>query len=352
MMKRSVRPDSLAVLLPLFVQSLLTVAVCPAATYTVDATGGAQAATIQAGIGMAAAGDTVLVLPGVYAENVILKSGVALRSRDGFAHTTIDGGMGRCIEAQRCATGSRIVGFTLTSDGAYDGGGVRVFDHTEIEIAHNQFLDNRVDFSGAGIWVQRYSNASIHDNRFENTSSHLAAAIAVVVFSSADIRNNVFLNNESAAHGAAIGVHESHVVVVENLFLHNRSAGDSGTVDFYKATGKVYNNTFIGNSGSATGASALAIRDGVSRVSVARNIFAGQTGGPALLTETCQQISCNIFWQNELDYTGDCPQIDRDGNVRLDPLLISSRPGCLAADSPCLTFSCGPVGNLAVGGCE
>jgi len=330
---------------------LLAATLVSAATIVVDLSDGGHAITIQAAVGLAAAGDTVLVLPGVYAENIILASGVTLRSRDGFTDTIIDGQGGKCVEARRCAAGTRVVGFTLTNGGSFEGGGVAVFDNTEIEIAHNLIINHKVEFGGAGVWVQRHSHAMIHHNRFENTSSHLASAIAVIVYSSADIRHNEFVNNESEAHGAAIGAHESHLVVVDNFFLNNRSGGDSGTVDFFKSAGQVFNNTFIGNSGGPAGASALAIRDDASMVSVARNLFVRQTGGPALLTETCQPVSCNIFWENETDHGGVCPPIDQDGNIVADPALISEFQGRVAPDSPCMSLDCGHVGNLAVSGC-
>lgn len=333
------------------VTPLLAVTLVSAATIVVDPSDGGHAITIQAGIGLAAAGDTVLVLPGVYAENIVLASGVALHARDGFADTIIDGQGGKCIEARRCAAGTRVVGFTLTNGGTFEGGGVAVYDNTEIEIAHNLIINQKVEFGGAGVWVQRYSHAMIHHNRFEKTSSHLASAIAVIVYSSADIRHNEFVNNESAAHAAAIGAHESHLVVVNNLFANNRSGGDSGTVDFFKSSGQVFNNTFIGNSGGPAGASALAIRDDASMVGVARNLFVNQTGGPALLTEACQPVFCNIFWENETDHGGVCPPIDQDGNIVADPHLIPGPQGRVAPDSPCLSLYCGPVGKRAGAGC-
>ncbi len=332
--------------------TLLMACAASGTTIVVDPTGGGDTATIQQGLGRSAAGDTVLVLPGVYPENLILKSGVTLLARDGYTDTIIDGQGGKCVEAQHCASGTRVIGFTLTNGGTREGGGVRVFNNTEIEIAHNLIINHKVEFGGAGVWIQRHSHARIHHNRFEKTSSHLASAIAVIVYSSADIRNNVFADNKSEAHGAAIGVHESHVVVVDNLFLNNRSAGDAGTVDFFKSTGLVSNNTFIGNSGGVDGASALAVRDPASRVCVTRNLFANQTGGPALLTETCQPVSCNIFWQNDADHGGECAPIDQDGNIIADPKLMPGHPGRYQADSPCLQLFCGPVGSLATVGCQ
>lgn len=320
---------------------------CMATTITVNPTGAGSAVTIQEGLCQAAVGDTVLVWPGVYAENIVHRSGVTLLSRSGHHETIIDGQGGKCIKADHCASGTRVVGFTLSNGGSLEGGGVWVVNNSEIEIAHNLVINHNVEFGGAGVWVQRYSHALIHHNRFENTTSHLASAIAVIVFSSADIRNNVFANNTSAAHGAAIGTHKSHVVVVENLFINNQSAGDAGTVDFFKSTGQVFNNTFVGNSGGPDGASGVAVRGATSHVSITRNLFANHTGGPVLLTESCQEVTCNIFWQNSTHYAGLCPPIGQEGNLETDPLLIAGENGRFEAQSPCQTSLCGHVGNLS-----
>ena len=81
-----------------------------AATISVDAAGAGDTTTIQAGLDLAAAGDTVVVWPGTYAENLIHRSGVDLRSRDGADVTTIDGRGGRCFKVDRCGPGTRVSG--------------------------------------------------------------------------------------------------------------------------------------------------------------------------------------------------------------------------------------------------
>ena len=61
-----------------------------AVTYTVDWAGGGDFLTIQAGVDVAAYGDTVYVLEGVYNEQVLVKNGVALLG-EGADCTVIDG---------------------------------------------------------------------------------------------------------------------------------------------------------------------------------------------------------------------------------------------------------------------
>lgn len=68
----------------------------------VDPGGGGDATTIQDGLDLAEAGDVVLVAPGIYHEDIVMKSGVELASRSGADVTTIDPGVVEGILCERC----------------------------------------------------------------------------------------------------------------------------------------------------------------------------------------------------------------------------------------------------------
>lgn len=87
--------------------------------------------TIQSGIDAAAAGDVVLVAPGTYAERIVLKPGVTLRSVGDDAkgklgskraeQTIIDGGKEQHAAAGvEMAEGATLDGFTVRNVGSYD----------------------------------------------------------------------------------------------------------------------------------------------------------------------------------------------------------------------------------------
>ncbi len=323
-----------------------------AATITVDPHGSGDHLNIQDALFAAQHGDEVVVMPGVYLENLIMTSGVRLSSLEGPEHTIIDGQGHKCFEAVQCAPGTAVIGFTVTNGGSMQGGAFWVFDNSYLEIADNVISNCRVGYEGAGVHAQRYSYANIHGNQFHNNSSPMTAAISVIVHSSADIRSNVFRENSSENRGAAIGVHESHVEVVDNFFVDNRGGVTTGNVDFYKATGLVSNNVFQGNTSTEAGASCVAIRHASSRVTVVRNVFAHNPGGPALLTVACQAVSCNIFWGNTSNYAGLCPPVGQDNNIEADPRLCAEHPGFLMTDSPGRAIKCGPIGFSNCSECD
>jgi pectin methylesterase-like acyl-CoA thioesterase len=75
-----------------------TVTVCPSGPQACDH------GTIQAGIDAAGAGDTVLVFPGVYTEQVTPRSSVMLASRDGAEVTTITASEGPVVTGTHVAS--------------------------------------------------------------------------------------------------------------------------------------------------------------------------------------------------------------------------------------------------------
>ena len=88
------------------VSSGVPITVCPEGPPTCDY------ATIQDGIDAAGAGETVLVHAGIYSENLVLRSGVALRSSDDPPSTTITALQGPVISGTSVLSGL-VEGFTI-----------------------------------------------------------------------------------------------------------------------------------------------------------------------------------------------------------------------------------------------
>ncbi len=75
--------------------------------------------TVQAGLNAAQTGDTVVVAPGTYVENLLWpdRAGISLRSEQGASVTFLDGGRNETVLGLYHAsidTTTRIQGFTIT----------------------------------------------------------------------------------------------------------------------------------------------------------------------------------------------------------------------------------------------
>ncbi len=79
-------------------------------------------ATIQGAIDASSPPDTVIVAPGSYAENLVLKDGVIVRSSDGRELTTISSAVSPVVSASGVCDLTRLSGFTVDGQGTSSAG--------------------------------------------------------------------------------------------------------------------------------------------------------------------------------------------------------------------------------------
>jgi hypothetical protein len=156
-------------------------------------------------------GDTVLVYPGTYFENVnfngknITLASLNLITGDpGYiVSTIIDGNQsGSCIRVISGENGNVIQGFTLQGGGGYiHGGGINIKDGINIHVINCIIKDNKVDGAGGGI---RYSNSSVYLSGVTIKNNHAygpGGGISLVTYSTIEFdsvnRCNIYLNYAS-----------------------------------------------------------------------------------------------------------------------------------------------------------
>lgn len=83
-------------LLVTFLVTMMFASTCLSTTYIVSKNGGGQFTSINAGINAASTNDTVLVLPGIYKENVNLNKNIVLMG-SGYENTVVVADTGRAI---------------------------------------------------------------------------------------------------------------------------------------------------------------------------------------------------------------------------------------------------------------
>src|SRR5689334_7883385 len=137
--------------------------------------------TIQAAINAAQPGDTVLVAPGTYFENINFEGkAITVTSSNGPSVTTIDGGGLDSVVTLTSGegNGSVLKGFTIThGNSTFNAGGIQIDSSSPI-IDGNVVVNNQTCDSGAGMQV---------------------------LFSSAIVRNNTITNNFRAGCSGGVG---------------------------------------------------------------------------------------------------------------------------------------------------
>jgi len=264
-----------------------------------------------------AAGDIIIVRPGVYEENVVFPGkAITLKSEMGPERTIIDG----CQFYTSTVTfdkqeGSDTVleGFTITNGRGDNGGGISCWSSSPT-IRRNIIRGNRsakrddiTDGHGGGIYCS--SSSSVIDS-------------------------NIICNN-CAEHGGGIyglgDLQISNNLIIENYVIESiyepwswkgRFSAGAG-IEIYGKTGTIINNTIIENTSNVEGGSGYGIYCGSTILQVANTIIRDnqkELAGPSLA------YYCNI----KGGYPG-------TGNIDIDPGFVGSHDhDChLSFESPC-----------------
>lgn len=268
---------------------------------------------IQTALDAASVGDTVLVAPGTYFENLVLgpsEAGVTLRSSSGAANTIIDGGgRGSVIYANEAPASVTIDGFTL-QNGREEicefvswprGGGITALHSSKLRIENSIIRDCR-SRHGGGMAIALNSVPAVEGNRFlDNVATEEGGAVYLGIgfVGEGSLRNNTFARNV-AARGSAI-FQDSHTPA----FRIERSA-------FYANV-------------AGSGGSALECGEAVTE--------------------------CNAFWNNDPSPMSGC---EDPSAILADPLFCAPEQDdfSLRSDSPLApahSGACGLVGALDVG---
>jgi hypothetical protein len=187
--------------------------------------------TIQDGINAAVNGDTVLVAPGTYNENINFNGkAIVLRSSGGPKVTIIDGGsLGAVVTFSTGETnGSVLSGFTLQNG---SGSGVYMNFASPV-VKNNTIANNKADW-GAGMYIGGASTAQVIRNTFiGNVASAGGGAIGLFAAGSVRIENNRITKNNGGSQGGAFWiVNEADEIIVQNVMYEDvASSGRSSTV--------------------------------------------------------------------------------------------------------------------------
>ncbi len=182
--------------------------------------------SIQAAIDASVDGDTVIVRPGTYVENIIFNGkAITLQSEQGPEVTVIDGDRDGSVVVFRNSEGLDTVldGFTIR-DGSIGGifcgagvsptitgnivtdnygewgGGIECWEHSSPLIADNTITSNTADRSGGGIYCDDTSSPQISGNTIVDNSAEVGGGIFSISDATSLIANNTISGN-SAGHG-------------------------------------------------------------------------------------------------------------------------------------------------------
>jgi len=322
---------------------------------------------IQAGIDAAEDGDTVLVQPSEYVENIsfegkaITVASLILTTGDPayIDSTIIDGNReGSVVRFNNNEDENSILrGFTITNGlthGNNHGGGIccdprRGFSSptlTELLVT-----DNEASAYGGGIYLKS-GTASITNCTISRNRAQIEAGITMWTGSPV-LRNVMICENEASTagggvHGEAIGVYQFDEVSIVNNISH-RWAG--GVYIFYShGVGIMRNVTIVNNEAEEYGGIWLSCggeEGGRAALSLWNSIVYGNSGSEITINgienqqESFLSVSCSDLedGQDDIELRNEFVEIEwNDGNIDEDPLFVDPDNGDyhLTEDYPCI----------------
>ncbi|MHC4941956.1 MAG: right-handed parallel beta-helix repeat-containing protein [Planctomycetota bacterium] len=293
----------------------------------------AQYPTIQAAIDAAEDGDTVLVSPGTYVENIdFIGKAIIVTSSDGPWSTVIDGSQARRVAVFLNDEGqdSVLKGFlinnglggiqckyaspTLTCNviaknghgGTGHGAGIYC-EHASPDIGHNLITGNKTFSYGGGIACQYDSDASIHDNIITNNhAGYYGGGININLCSPSVINNVISDNFIDEREGGGIYCIHSESVIMDNTITGNLADVGGGIHCGFNSSPFIANNIIAGNQVDLYGwgggvccwqnSSTVHFVNNTVTANSAKGVY-GQGGG-LFCYQANMSITNSIFWDN------------------------------------------------------
>jgi hypothetical protein len=323
--------------------------------------------TIQAGINAANNGDTVLVAPGTYTENIdFLGKAITVKSSQGphvtrivasnsgcavtFDHAegvnsvlkgfSLKGGVDTCGINVNAASPT-ILHNTITGNHSCDGAGISVSWGSPIikgNIISGNFHDQcSGGIGGAGIAVTGQGSAQIIGNLISGNdggNGFAGGGISLWAAGTPTVMNNIILNNTIQTGGGGIGIEAccSDAIVVQNLIIGNSASDVGGLYSFPNSGAPVFvNNTFTNNRSSNGLDSEIYTNSSPGEpTSFYNNIVVGLKGQTALYCDNFNTTTLAVFFNNDVyvprgtRYGGICPdQTGSNGNISDNPKFVN-----------------------------
>jgi hypothetical protein len=327
--------------------------------------------TIQAAIDAAVNGDTVLVSPGTYVENInFIGKAITVRSDLGPEVTIIDGNQADSVVRFNSGEGDASVlsGFTIQNGNGSNGGGVSIGSASPI-VTRNRIINNTacagagisVEFAspliednlvrgnaqggcvggtgGGGILLQGAGAARIIRNRILQNSMNSASGGGISLFAAGTpkILGNIIAGNSASGDGGGLSFGNSSNATVANNMIVRNSAGQGGGMYWLVPDGNagpvVVNNTIADNTASFQGSAIFA--DGFDAgTQVFNNIVRAVSGQVALYCGNFNDLNPPVVAFNDVfapggaPYGGICDDMTgQNGNISVNPLFVNPAGG-------------------------
>ena len=325
--------------------ALLLCLVMPVIGHTATITVPDDFLSIQAAVSGAVSGDTVLVRPGTYLENIDLAGkAISVVSEYGPGVTIIDGGSpldpayGSVVRFTSGESSSTVLrGFTLRngtgtlSGGTSFGGGVYCQGASPM-IAGNVIEQNSAG-AGGGVGCESSASPTLYQNLIKGNSATDGAGIFCIDFSSPTMACTVIAGNTAVNQGGGLAAIFHSSPELRSSTLTGNQANEGGGLFCLSSCLPYITNSILWNNNAVTGKEAV-----VASSSWLTANYSDVEGGQALVYV---EPGSNLTWGV--------------GMINDDPLFVSGQEGDWylsqtaagqGSDSPCLHAGSNPPSSI------
>jgi len=333
--------------------------------------------TIQEGIDHGAHGDTVLVQPDIYYENLnfnghnVVLASLFLTTGDTayISSTIIDGSQAASVIAFSSGEDStaQVIGFSIQNGYDYEGGGVYCYEASPT-IKSNIITGNSARNTGGGITCD-YSYSVIRDNVISSNSCDLGGGI-YCTHSGPLIQSNLIIGNSGLEGG---GVHcnycwSSYGLTIDgNTITANSASYGGGGIFCWGSEPTISSNVICRNSAANDGGGIYCDGSSTVRNNTLYGNSAGDYGGGLFCRTGSPTIVNTILWGDtapEIYVMSGSPTVTYcdvqggwpgQGNIDADPLFVGPynedfhlrwHSPCVDAGDPSLTDPDGTCSDI------
>ncbi|MBN1339383.1 MAG: VCBS repeat-containing protein [Bacteroidales bacterium] len=278
--------------------------------------------TIQGAVDGAYDGDTVLVQPGTYYENVmcqnkdIVIASLILFTGDTsyISQTIVDGGEnGSVFQLSYQGETAELSGFTFTNGSYILGGGLQL-SSSSAKVTHIKITGNQTTGNGGGIHI---SGAHPVLSNIKVTNNAAQAGGGLYISSGNPIIKESAITGNTASAGAGLYLFSTSALIENNEITNNYAYTNGGGIYIHNCSPQIIGNLISGNwsDNQTSGAGGIRCNSNASPTMISNTIVnntGAYGGGLRVMGNSDPVLINNIIWGNTATVSGNQVRLDDD----------------------------------------
>ena len=294
-------------------------------------------ATIQKAIDLSEDGDTVLVKPGVYQENLNFRGKAVRVVSEELHQAIIDGNyitnVVRFVSNE--PSGALLSGFIIRNGTSSTGGGLFI-DNASPTIQNCRIEDNSAVANGGGIYITGDSSALVISTTVQNNTSGGSGAGIFCYQSSPTLSRSVITNNDSDLNGGGVYAGGSSNPTLVNMVIYDNLAKYNGGGIYVESSSISIRHCTVSDNQSGQGVALFVDKvTSPDQVLVQNSIFWQADAQTFNVIDADDADSIQVTGSNIYVKNGSYPG---SGNIKQDPLFADESTGNYRIEngSPCI----------------